>query len=107
MAKDLTSQQLQAIAKELDIKTPIVSYRVVGDRVELHLLGGQRVIYDPAITAVEISSLLSDLTVKELRLIAQDLDVSGNSKMTKAALVKALSDLNANDVADSFVKLNF
>lgn len=106
MANELSPQELQAIAKELNIKTPIFSYRVVGDRVELHLLGGRQVTYDPAL-AVDIPSLLSDLTVKELRLIAQDLDVSGNSKMIKAALVKALSDLNANDVADSFVKLNF
>ena len=106
MAQDLTPQQLQAIAKELNIKTPIFSYRVVGDRVELHLLGGRQVTYDPAL-AVDLPSLLSDLTVKELRLLAKDLGIAGISRMTKAALISALSGLDANNVADSFVKLNF
>jgi hypothetical protein len=107
MADQLSHKELQELAKELNITTPILAHRVVGDRVEVHLLGGREVIYDPSISAVAIPELLSDLTLKELRLIAQDLGVSGYSKMTKAALVKALSNFDADTLSYTFVKLNF
>jgi hypothetical protein len=38
MSKDI---DLKKLAKELDIDVPIMAARVVGDRVELHLYGGQ------------------------------------------------------------------
>jgi hypothetical protein len=118
MTKQLSHEELQALAKDLDINTPIMSHRVVGDRIELHLLGGfEYTVFDmlapeklapekSGARAIDIPSLLADLSVKELRLIAKDLGISGYSKMKKAALVKALSSLDADLVSDTIVKLN-
>lgn len=106
MPKDLTPEELQAIAKELSINTPIMSYRVVGDRVEIHLLGGRQLIYNRSMT-VDIPSLLAVLTVKELRQLAKDLEVPGFSRKNKKALIKALSELDPNQVEYALALLNY
>lgn len=100
MTEQLSHEELQELAKELKINTPIMSHRVVGDRIELFLLGGHQVVSQPK-QAVDIPSLLADLSVTQLRQIAKDLGVTGYSKMKKEALLHALSELPAHSVADA------
>jgi hypothetical protein len=57
---DLDDSRVRHAAEELKIETPIMSVRVVGERLELHLLGGT-VVYWPSreveATAVETGGL--------------------------------------------------
>jgi hypothetical protein len=87
----LTDLQIQDLAEQLEISSPILSYRVVGERVELHLLGG----------AVAIGSLgqksaviLEELSVKELRQIATAVKIPGAKKLRKSELLAALATVD-------------
>ena len=48
--KQLKPEELQAAAKQLGVNNPIMAHKVVGNRVELHLLGGA-VVKGPTPTA--------------------------------------------------------
>lgn len=89
----LDTQQIQQLAQESDITTPIQAARVVGDRVELHLLGGTIAqVPNPWAVEVPIGPDLTDLSTKELRQLAKEQAISGYSKMTKPELIQALQE---------------
>jgi hypothetical protein len=88
----LTKVQLKQIVQELEINQPVMSYRVVGSRVELHLLGGATAVYDP--TANEMpdpTGTLTRMTLKRLHILAAAVLLPNQSKMNKAQLIKTLS----------------
>jgi len=91
MNKDIDSRVKQAV-KELGVDKPIMSYRVVGDRVELHLLGGSIVRW-PAIDDPEdplSDSGLDFWTLKEIKNLASIHKIPGRSKMNRDQLIEAL-----------------
>ena len=96
---ELTPLQIQDLAERLEVSSPIMSYRVVGERVELHLLGG----------AVAVGSLgesgpgLDDLTVKELRLIAAAVKIPGAKKLRKSELLAALERVDPKLIEEALV----
>lgn len=98
---ELTSLQIQDLAEELDITTPIMSYRVVGERVELHLLGGGVAVGrmgeppPPAKTQLD----LSQFTTKQLRKIAARIGIPGTSRLRKSELLAALDDIEPSILA--------
>ena len=84
-----TSQkQLLSIAHAQEVDVPIMNYRVVGDRIELFLYGGQ-VVSAPA-DFPQSASLLEELSIKELKAIASRLSIRGRSKMDKDELIEAI-----------------
>ena len=85
MNNDIESK-IKRAAKILEVDKPIMSYRVVGDRVELRLLGGSVAILDP-------HPSYRDMRVSELKQIARRLKVPGRSKMNREQLVQALEEL--------------
>ena len=85
---ELSQKQLLSIAHDQDVDVPVLSYRIVGDRVELNLYGG-RVI--SALTGFpQSASSLEDLPISRLRKMAADLDIPGRSKMDKDELIEAI-----------------
>ena len=72
----------QAI-RELRVDKPIMSCRVLGDRIELYLLGGAKVIWP-------IPSALDLMSTSELKRIARKRKIPGRSKMNRSELIKAL-----------------
>jgi hypothetical protein len=90
--KELTDLQLQDVIERAEVSTPVLAYKVVGRRVELHLLGGP-VAYVEADWLVEPSQLLDgleEMTYDALYGLAQKLKVRGRSSMDSAALVEAI-----------------
>lgn len=85
MSSELSQRQLLDIAAELEVNVPIMNYRVVGDRVELFLYGGQVVSSIPPDAVY-----LEDLTKQYLYKFAANLDISGRSKMNKDQLIEAI-----------------
>jgi len=104
---ELTPAQIQNIAEELEVGSPIMAYRVVGDRVELHLVGGGIATYDQAGEVstqpidVEASNpdlelfieLVAGLNVNQLRKAAGMLGIPGANRMKKQLLIEALSKI--------------
>lgn len=104
MGIQLDHSDIQKLAKLAGVNKPVMSVRVVGDRIELHLLGGQvvpvpRHQYDtPATTGQTPSTpipfspldVFQDMTVARLKRVAAYLEMSGYSKLTKAKLIEAL-----------------
>ena len=88
MSRELSQKQLLEIAHEQDVDVPILSYRIVGDRIELNLYGGQ-VISAPA-ELPQFATVLEDLPLAKLRKMAADLDIPGRSKMDKNELIEAI-----------------
>lgn len=93
----------QAI-EELGIDKPVMTSRVVGDRVELTLYGGERITYAPArptkasakddvAEPANTPVILEGLTVAELRTRAADAGISGRTTMKKAELIEALEQV--------------
>jgi hypothetical protein len=88
---DETALLKQAVA-ELGVDKPIMSYRVVGDRIELHLLGGD-IIHWPYLSGPAVpdqNAQLSSLSVVKLRRLARKHKIRGRSKMSRAQLIEAL-----------------
>lgn len=78
--------------KELGIDKPVMSHRVVGGTVELHLYGGDTMIYGIAKQPDQPAFLMSK---KELVTEAKKRGVKVTSKMTKAQILKALEEADA------------
>jgi hypothetical protein len=88
--QELTPLQIQDIAERAEVDTPIMSYKVVGNRVELHLLGG-------AIASVEAHWLLTEETAEQILEEAADRlkELLANlDSLDAAALYKVAQDIN-------------
>lgn len=95
---------IKAAIKELGIDKPIMSHRVVGNRIELHLYGGDTVIYAASSTPLPVTAAtratthgpdeidLTSLTRAELISMAKQEEIPGRSKMNKTQLIKALKE---------------
>ena len=84
----LSQRQLLDIAREQNVNVPIMSYRVTGDRLELFLYGGQTIVAPAGFP--KSASYLDDLSMKELRAIAKDLQIPGRTKMKRDVLIEAI-----------------
>ena len=103
--KSLTRDQIKTIAEELEINQPIMSYRVVGDRVELRLLGGSTAVYEEA-GAGDVAVDLSKMGIKQLRFLATKFMVPKRSKMSKMQLIEALSEHDQSAIATAIATYN-
>ena len=87
MPEILSPDQLKYILKSLKINSPVMAYRVVGNRVELQLLGGSTaeffMVDDPA---------LHEMSLSYLRTLAAAFDIPGRDKMSKKSLLVALQE---------------
>lgn len=92
---DETALIKQATA-ELGIDKPIMSYKVVGDRIELHLFGGSTAVWTARPMPTEDAGpdlagpTFEDLSLRELRILAGARKIVGRSKMNRAQLIEAL-----------------
>jgi hypothetical protein len=77
--------------KELGINRPIMSHRVVGDRLELHLYGGDTLTYAIA-EAPETPLFL--MSKKELIELAEERGIKVTSRMTKSRILAAIEAKN-------------
>lgn len=75
--------------KELGIDKPIMSHRVVGERLELHLYGGDTLTYGVAKAPEQPLFLMSK---KELIAEAKRLGVTATAKMTKSQILAAIEE---------------
>ena len=99
---ELNSLEIQDLAERLDITSPIMSYRVVGERVELHLLGGGVAIGRLGEGGVDLDTL----SVKELRKIAQAVKIPGAKRLRKAELLAALSTVDHNTLSSALEEVS-
>ena len=83
--KDLIKKAI----KELGIDKPIMNHRVVGDRPELHLLGGDTKTFA---IAEEPDTPIFLMSKAELAAEAKSRGIKVTSKMTKADIIKALEE---------------
>jgi len=107
---ELSSLEIQDLAEQLDISSPIMSYRVVGERVELHLLGGGVAIgrLGEKLNDVQpaIYIYLDDLSVRDLRKIAQAVKIPGAKRLRKAELLAALSTVDHNTLSSALEEVS-
>ena len=89
MAKDIDSRVKEAAIK-LGIDKPIMSYRVVGSRLELHLLGGSVVCHQ----LYKSNPLYRDMGLAELKKLATSHKIPGRSKMNRIQLIEALEEIS-------------
>lgn len=100
---ELTALQIQDVIERAEVTTPVLSYKVTGNRVELHLLGGP-VAYVEAdwlwkpeqvqeLTA-ELFDELETLSYEALYKLAQKLNIRGRSSMDSPELVAAIRKRN-------------
>ena len=91
MPKNIDSRVKKAAIK-LGIDKPIMSYKVVGDRIELHLYGGSIVMWPPPGKRLHpgLIDQLEDTPVSDLRKLAREYHIAGRSKMTRDQLIAAL-----------------
>ena len=99
---ELSSLEIQDLAEQLDISSPIMSYRVVGERVELHLLGGGVAIGRLGEGGID----LDDLTVSQLKAIAQAVKIPGAKRLRKAELLAALSTVDHNTLLSALEEVS-
>ena len=114
----LTEEELQKMIQHAGVDQPVMSVRVVGDRVELCLLGGAVVPVPPftpgtsskpptsddtatmAQTPIGVSasdaeaklSILESLTVRQLKSLAAEAGLQRYRRANKAALIVMLSE---------------
>jgi oligoribonuclease (3'-5' exoribonuclease) len=86
MNKDIDSRVKQA-AKILEVDKPIMSHRVVGSRIELHLLGG-------SVAVLDSHPFYRDMGVSELKQLARRHKIRGRSKMNRDQLIQALEEID-------------
>jgi hypothetical protein len=89
---DHTALIKQAV-DELGVDKPIMSYRVVGNRVELYLLGGDVAVWPGRSGRIYD---FEQLSLKELRRTARMYNIRGRSKMSRAQLIEALEALSTD-----------
>jgi len=96
---ELTDLQIQDVIERAEVTTPVLAYKVMGNRVELHLLGGPVAyveadwLWKPeqmAETAAELFDELESLTYDALYKLAQKLNIRGRSSMDSPALAAAI-----------------
>ena len=90
----LEPHEIQAIAEDLDINVPIMSYKVVGGRVELHLYGGGIAIHETRSAAGDVDEVVAQLNgirVRDLRKIAKELGVAKPTTKLKTELLVELA----------------
>jgi hypothetical protein len=80
--------QLKLVAQKLGINQPIGSAKVVGDRIEIRLMGGGVLFWPPDAPSVNLAAL----TVSKLKQLAEDQGIAVTSKMKKADLIAALEE---------------
>lgn len=96
---ELTPFQLQDVIERAEVSTPVLAYKVIGSRVELHLLGGPVAyveadwLVEPEVVLEEILDELETMTYDTLYKLAQRLKVRGRSTMDSPDLVKAIRGL--------------
>jgi hypothetical protein len=101
MNEEELQQEIKAATLFLGIDVPIMSSRVVGDRIELFLYGGQRITWkagNQPVTADQAPDQaqpldLSKYTRAQLLDLATEHKIPGRAKMTKAQLVKAIQEV--------------
>lgn len=120
MSIKLDHSDIQKLAKKAGVNQPVMSVRVVGSRIELHLLGGKVVPVEPiapdeetrAITGEHATQIqpftpqdvFQDMTVARLKRVAAYLEMSGYSKLTKARLIAAIiSKHTAEEIQEAVV----
>lgn len=97
-------KEIKAATLFLGIDVPIMSTRVVGDRIELFLYGGQRVTFkagkqpvtadQPPAPSPQAPPLdLSSYTRAQLLDLAAEHEIPYRSKMNKAQLLKAIQEV--------------
>jgi len=89
MDNDIRSQ-VKLAAEALGVDKPIMSYRVVGGRIEMHLLGGS-VVYYPLYHS---DPFYRDMGLAELKGLARRHKIRGRSKMNRIQLIEALEDIS-------------
>lgn len=99
---ELSSLEIQDLAEKLDITSPIMSYRVVGERVELHLLGGGVAIGRLGEGVID----LDDLSVRDLRKVAQAVKIPNAKRLRKAELLAALSIIDHKTLSSALEEVN-
>jgi hypothetical protein len=100
---ELSELQIRDVIERAEVSTPVLAYKVVGNRVELHLLGGPVAyveadwLLEPEALAENVveaaGELLDDLeamTYEALYKLAQKLNVRGRSTMVEGELVAAI-----------------
>jgi hypothetical protein len=92
--ESLSPDEIKHIVEELAINQPILAYKVVGSRVELHLLGGATAVYRQP-DAEAIFQALATLKRKDLRFLAAKFLIRGRGKMNKSQLIDALTKEDA------------
>ena len=100
----LEAQDLQKLAKKAGVTTPVYAARVVGNRVELIILGGA-VVQVPGKASAQATApenptppnLLDAYTLDQLRQVASALGLVNYSSYKKAELI---AQLQASYTAD-------
>ena len=113
---ELTAADVQKLAAEAGADQPVMSVKVVGDRVELHLLGGMVVpVTPPSHTeqssvgktaqqkATTPNEVLDKLTVRQLKALAAEAGLSNYRKANKAALIVMLSEHYTTEELEALV----
>ena len=107
MSDDLSNEQLKHIVEELEINQPILAYKVVGDRIELRLLGGSTAVYDEGLPGqINIMQLLAGLSAKDLRFLAAKFMIKKRGTMNKIQLIEALAQQDPASVVAMKEKFN-
>jgi hypothetical protein len=101
---EFTTGDIQRLARKAGVNKPVLSVRVAGNRIELHLLGGE-VVYlahevsdanaEPESSVLEQGAgagTLATLTTRQLHKIASHLGMCGYSRLTKRELIRALKE---------------
>lgn len=109
----LTDLQLRDVIERAEVTSPVLAYKVVGNRVELHLLGGPvayveadwlvepgevletavETVLDAAVEAAdELLDELEELTYDALYKLAQKLKIRGRSTMEEGELRAAIRE---------------
>ena len=106
---ELTDLQLQDVIERAEVSTPVLAYKVIGQRIELHLLGGpvayveadwliepETVVEAAEAAAENLLDELESMTYETLYKLAQKLKVRGRSTMEEGALRVAIREKRVN-----------
>ena len=85
--KSSDRSKIKDAVRELKIDKPIMSYKVVGSRVELHLLGG-------SVEVLDSRPFYRDMSLPELKRLARRHKIPGRSKMNRQQLIESLEAID-------------